>query len=195
MHTSNQHCSVTLALPPSLPPPKKTTQPTAHINNMTQRVFVYGTLKRGFHNHDLVMRRPGSDGQYTYIGPAQTALPYPLFIDIYGVPYLADVRAGGSIAGELYDVTEEGLAALDELEGVPTRYQRVLVGVEVGAEGEKGAQKTKDQAWLYIILADIPNLASRDLLDGYSLALHQKHFVPQGPGRDAARKQPWGGYE
>lgn len=86
------------------------------------RVFVYGTLKRGFRNHRLL---EGS----TFIGEAHTLTPYRMLDGRY--PVLRDAGPDcKTISGEVYDVDAPTLSALDELEGIELgMYDRVEIDV------------------------------------------------------------------
>lgn len=78
-------------------------------------VFVYGSLRRGEEYHGFLATA-------TPLGPHITPPIYDMW-DLDGYPA---VTPGGSTAihGELYAVDDPTLAALDELEEVPTLYQR-----------------------------------------------------------------------
>lgn len=148
------------------------------------RVFVYGTLKRGFWNYDAVLARQSGA---TFVETGTTVAAYPLFVDAYRVPYLVHAPGAGSrIAGEVFDVDDAALAALDALEGVPGRYDRFEIDVATGG----GSRQVR--AWLYALKAC--DIQGRDLLSSYSAADHAA-YVPPGPGRDAALLRAWGGYE
>lgn len=82
---------------------------------MKQQVFVYGSLKKGFGNHQLLER-----GDAKFVGDAQVS-GFQLFS--LG-PFPAVVPGNGTVSGEVYEVGPETLAALDRLEGHPTFYQR-----------------------------------------------------------------------
>lgn len=83
------------------------------------RVFVYGTLKRGFHNHGLLETSE-------YIG--EDAIKGTL-ID-FGLPGL--IPGSGIVKGEVYDVNVETLTLLDRLEGHPNFYERKTTVTEGG---------------------------------------------------------------
>jgi gamma-glutamylaminecyclotransferase len=88
------------------------------------RVFVYGTLRAGEANHGLLHRA-------RFVGAARTPAGYALH-DLGAYP--AMIAGGdGAIAGEVYDVDAETLAALDELEDHPTYYQRTAITLADGA--------------------------------------------------------------
>ena len=76
------------------------------------RLFIYGTLKRGGSNHRYM------NGQ-RFVDVARTVPAYRLF-DMGGFPGMvpADDGNGLSINGEVWDVTDECLNALDVLEAV-----------------------------------------------------------------------------
>jgi gamma-glutamylcyclotransferase (GGCT)/AIG2-like uncharacterized protein YtfP len=78
-------------------------------------IFVYGTLRRGEHNHPQL-------GPAQYLGEAWTAPSYEL-VDMGHYPAL--LEAGhDAIRGELYDVPESWLRNLDAFEEVPMLYER-----------------------------------------------------------------------
>lgn len=87
-----------------------------------QKIFVYGTLKKGFHNNRLLT-------DAIYEGPAQTCDKYALYVQ--GLPYMMKYPQVSVIQGEVYTVDAETLRRLDILEGVPFFYIRETVEVEV----------------------------------------------------------------
>jgi gamma-glutamylcyclotransferase (GGCT)/AIG2-like uncharacterized protein YtfP len=84
------------------------------------RVFVYGTLKRGQRNHQRFLG-PGTGARFA----ADTEIE-GLLSDLGTFPA---VVLGGEreVRGELFEVQDEALEALDRLEGVPDLYQRSRV--------------------------------------------------------------------
>jgi len=107
---------------------------TPAITPGTTRVFVYGTLKRGFPNHPLLESA-------TWLGRARTTESWPLVIaGRWFVPCLLEQPGKGHrVRGEVYAVDTPTLAALDELEGVgePDGYDRKAIEVEVEPSGER----------------------------------------------------------
>lgn len=83
-------------------------------------VFVYGSLKLGNYNSDLL-----SDA--IYVGDFKTSPEYFL-LDLGRFPA---VVPGGSTAvqGEVYMVDDYILSGLDELEGYPDFYNRIVIDV------------------------------------------------------------------
>jgi gamma-glutamylaminecyclotransferase len=77
---------------------------------MIHRLFIYGSLLHDCHNH---IRLLGA----APVGPARTAARYRL-LDLVDYPGLAE-HGGTAVMGELYDVDDKLLAALDLFEGVP----------------------------------------------------------------------------
>jgi gamma-glutamylcyclotransferase (GGCT)/AIG2-like uncharacterized protein YtfP len=74
------------------------------------RLFVYGTLKRGHPNHRHLA------GQ-TFVGEATTAPLYRL-VDLGFYPAMQRLGPDGlAVRGELWDVDDAALAAIDRLEG------------------------------------------------------------------------------
>jgi gamma-glutamylcyclotransferase (GGCT)/AIG2-like uncharacterized protein YtfP len=87
------------------------------------RVFVYGTLMRGERAQAYLARA-------RFVRIARTEPAFTL-VSLGRFPALL---AGGttSVRGELYDVGDDLLAALDFYEGVPSLYRRVLVRLRGG---------------------------------------------------------------
>lgn len=76
-----------------------------------QRVFVYGTLKRGEANHEQLRGA-------TYLGPA-TTLPGHTLYDLGDYPGLVrDSADEVGVTGELWELNQDHLARLDAFEGV-----------------------------------------------------------------------------
>lgn len=91
------------------------------------RVFVYGTLKRGFSNAAYL-------ADAVFETTAVTAHGYSLHI-VSGYPALS--RSGeGVVYGELYSVSDERLQKLDDFEGVPDEYQREVIELADGTRAE-----------------------------------------------------------
>jgi len=81
-------------------------------------LFVYGTLKRDGSRHWIIEDFP-------FLGRAK-AKGFALY-DLG--PYPAMVPGVGVVYGEVYEVSEEALQALDWVEGVPVLYRRELIEV------------------------------------------------------------------
>jgi len=80
------------------------------MSNAMKLIFVYGTLKRGGHNHHFISRQ-------TFAGPAHTTPGFTLF-DLGGYPGLvADIDAEEGVSGEVWSIDDECLSGLDVLEG------------------------------------------------------------------------------
>ena len=98
-----------------------------------EKVFIYGTLKRGFPNHQYVWGRIG------YLGRCRTVDAFPLVIGgKWRSPFmLAEPGAGFSVIGDLFEADEEAIAMMDRLEGVgrPKAYIRDRIMVELLEDG------------------------------------------------------------
>jgi gamma-glutamylaminecyclotransferase len=105
------------------------------------KVFVFGTLKRGFPNH-----AEGMAGE-TYLGRCRTARSYPLVIAgrWFSPVMMPEPGNGHQVIGELYEVDDRSLARLDEIESVhlPTGYRRESIDVVSLEDG------STLQAWAY----------------------------------------------
>lgn len=114
-------------------------------------VFVYGSLKKGFHNHSILR-----DCAANAMGPATTEERY-LLLKGAAFPYLINPEyfttlvdcAGilGKVAGELYYINDSGLAALDRLEGHPEFYRREKIKVT-----PHFYKKPWVEAWVYFLV-------------------------------------------
>lgn len=107
------------------------------------KVFVYGTLLAGESNHRqlegarlLAVRR--TEPRYT-------------LVDLGAFPALME---GGTtaITGEVYDVDDELLRALDRFEGVPTLYRRTRIRL-LGGESVDGYLLARPRAKRYPLIA------------------------------------------
>lgn len=75
--------------------------------NKDRIIFVYGSLKKGFYNHNAYL----ADAEYIGTGVIDG-------YDMYSLgKFPAIVEGNGMVCGELYKVTEEELSAVDMLEG------------------------------------------------------------------------------
>jgi gamma-glutamylcyclotransferase (GGCT)/AIG2-like uncharacterized protein YtfP len=91
----------------------------------TARLFVYGSLKRGFHNHSALA---GAE----LVSECRTAPHYRLF-DLGAYPALCEGGAS-SITGELYLVPLALFVRLDEFEG--PEYRRASIALADGSSAE-----------------------------------------------------------
>lgn len=102
--------------------PRQTPQPTSATN----KVFVYGTLKRGFPNHHYISGA-------RFLAEATTIDAYPLVVGgTWFTPYLIPEKGGGHrVKGELWDVPDAMMPALDDLESthLPNGYRRHRIPV------------------------------------------------------------------
>ncbi len=118
------------------------------------RVFVYGTLCSGEHNHSYI-----SENLVRSLGVFKTVEKYYMIRNKgYSFPYLIpsgllDLKEEPiKITGEVYEITKEGLDRIDMLEGVPDHYTRDVITVE-NEEGKAQAfiYLMKDKAYLDVI--------------------------------------------
>ncbi|CAI0441903.1 unnamed protein product [Linum tenue] len=108
-------------------------------------IFSYGTLKRGFPNHNL-MEDLISSGDAAFITSGVTQQPYPLVIGPNGIPYLINIPGQGRrVKGELYRVSSRGMVRVDELEGTRVgHYERLPIRVERNGDGDGGDQSAAE---------------------------------------------------
>jgi gamma-glutamylaminecyclotransferase len=107
----------------------------------TITVFVYGSLKRGFHNHAQM------DGA-THTGSAKVAGYLLCAVASANFPAVAESEPECAVRGELYTLPEGDrgramLAKLDRFEGAPRMYRRTAVTTTAGAV-----------VWMYVWAGD-----------------------------------------
>lgn len=112
-------------------------------------LFVYGTLKRGDCRNYLLQNQ-------NLVGEATTVPGYRLF-DLGAYPGLVEDPSGGSVRGELYDISADQLPALDEEEGTDIGlYRRTFVPLAPPHDGQ--------EVLTYVYLGDV---CGRSDLGGY----------------------------
>lgn len=103
---------------------------------MSHRVFVYGTLKEGFPNF-RVNRGARVPGEFV------TVVAFPMYvIGRCAVPWLVDRPGEGHVVrGQVFEVDDATLAAMDELEmvSVPGWYARRPVRVRPAGASDGSA--------------------------------------------------------
>ncbi len=106
------------------------------------RVFVYGTLKRGFPYFDIAMRR------HQFVGRFSTCERFPLVIagTSYSPTLIFEPGRGHRVVGEVFEVDAAGLAYLDDFEGTdsPAGYRRTTLAVAAENDPSESA------AWAYV---------------------------------------------
>lgn len=96
-------------------------------------VLVYGSLKKGFHNHRLLESSKLLNDNVFFTGKMASLGAFPCCTQ----------HGNTKITGELYEVDDVTLSRLDSLEGHPSFYERKIVRTSAG------------DAWIYLI--DQPN--------------------------------------
>lgn len=87
-------------------------------------VFVYGSLKQGFHNH-IWMEEIGAK----YLGKCSTEKIFDMISMYDSYPGLINGEYG--IIGELYEIDSMDIYHLDTLEGYPNYYDRKVINVKM----------------------------------------------------------------
>jgi gamma-glutamylcyclotransferase (GGCT)/AIG2-like uncharacterized protein YtfP len=88
------------------------------------KVFVYGTLMKGYKNHRLI------DSQKTskFLGKGVTQDNIFTMIDLVNFPGVIE-KGVTNIVGEIYEIDLNTLQSLDYLEGHPNFYRRKVVNI------------------------------------------------------------------
>jgi len=106
------------------------------------RVFIYGTLKRGFPNDITHMN------DVRLVGRFRSVVAYTLVIGgKWFSPYLiAEPGEGYKVFGEVIEVDDRGLEKLDRMEGthVANGYRRIRIAIEHGDD------HAFFEAWTYV---------------------------------------------
>lgn len=137
-------------------------------------VFVYGTLKTGQPNHQVLL--DGAHGHAAFRGRACTLEPYPLVIaGEHNIPRLLNLPGRGHrVAGEVYQVDERMLRFLDEFEGCPDMYQRTRL--HVALEGTRAPL----ECFVYTTATYPPEWVHLPYLDDYdSQGKHGLRYNPR----------------
>ncbi|MBT8448795.1 MAG: gamma-glutamylcyclotransferase [Gammaproteobacteria bacterium] len=110
---------------------------------MKHLVFTYGSLKKGFHNHDFL-----EDAKF--VKATKTTASYHMF-SLGSFPAITDARPTYPIQGEVYEVDDATLKELDRLEGEGRFYKKRKIPV-IGVS---------QKVWCYFILD--PKRYDRDI--------------------------------
>ena len=113
-------------------------------------VFVYDTLRKGFHNNNLL-------DNTRFVCKAKTADKYTMRV-LGTVPFVDKNTKSIVITGEVYIVSDEVLANLDMLEAHPNWYNREAVQIEVD-------DNTFQEAWVYFNSGKGTVIPSGDYVD------------------------------
>ena len=100
------------------------------MDQVSNRLFIYGTLKRGGRLNGHL------EGQ-KFLGDAKTSKNYRLY-KIGWYPGLKRSEEGKQIFGELWEVDDKCLQNLDRVEGAPGLFKRDFV--EIADSDEKGVE-------------------------------------------------------
>jgi gamma-glutamylaminecyclotransferase len=96
---------------------------------MTHLLFVYGTLKKGYGNHDRLMHNA------KFIGEAISPMPvYKMQTVAFPLVWRELNGNGARVKGEVYQIDDNTLAKCDQLEGYPRMYLRERAMFRVGAK-------------------------------------------------------------
>lgn len=101
------------------------------------RLFVYGTLKQNFYFHDSYL----GQGKGRFLSAGHTGPGFTLYID--AMPHMVTDGGGTGVKGEIYEVNDEVLKTIDDLEGHPLHYRRELIEV-------KDSDNNNIKCWAYL---------------------------------------------
>ena len=146
-------------------------------------VFVYGTLKKGFPNHDRHMTRA------TLVGTFRTRERYRLVLngDRFSPCLMAGAGQGHRVVGEVYTVDAAGLAEMDRLERIdrPDGYRRHRILVDPIDGAATGSRDVfvylKNPEWV-----DEPRSDALEVYTPEAAGLYRR----RNEGRDHEKGQP-----
>lgn len=93
------------------------------------RIFVYGTLLRGFGNYDRLLK-----GRSTFVKEAETSPIFTMW-NLGSFPGVVN-KGYTAIKGEIHEVSDDVLRDLDRLEGHPNFYVRTPLRTADGDDCE-----------------------------------------------------------
>lgn len=109
------------------------------------KLFVYGTLMQGFHNHGV-------------LGKAQFLGEGTVFGELYHLGGYPGFKHGhNKVTGEIYEVPDEQWARLDRLEGRPHLYDRETINATL-YDAEHDLLEPMD-VQIYVYQRDVPEHA------------------------------------
>ena len=159
---------------------------------LLHNVFVYGTLKRGFFNHEAVLQ--GRPNHWKLLD-VDARLSGSLFVDAYYIPYLFLTRDEDSIEreevrGELYAVSSQILETLDDLEGVMEgRYTRSRVTVQASDASPPVT------CFVYHLTEHKEAMKSKlKRIEQYDITEHKKYYVRKSERQSDRYREEWGVY-
>lgn len=104
------------------------------------RVFCYGTLKRGIHNHHLLSTAE-------FVGEAYTLDTFKMYHVGFPVIRFSDHPDAKAVFGEVYDVDDDTLKKPDRLENESVMYDRKQINITLS---DLAANDIIDQVSVYV---------------------------------------------
>jgi gamma-glutamylaminecyclotransferase len=128
------------------------------------RIFIYGTLKRGFPNHVLL-------ADALFVGLVRTVEAYPLVVQgpWFSPALLPEPGSGMRVSGELWEVDDAKFSELDDLESLhkPTGYIREFIMVE-------HPNLSAERVWAYFKPRDRISIIQSEPLSDYQ----DRRYIP-----------------
>lgn len=101
------------------------------------RIFIYNSLKKGFFWHNDYL----GNGNSRFLGNFVSEPIYTLYID--ALPFLVREDSEAGAKGEVYEIDDEVLRKIDDLEKCPVFVKREMIAV-------KGEDGKEIRAWTYV---------------------------------------------
>jgi gamma-glutamylaminecyclotransferase len=116
-------------------------------------IFSYGTLKSKEPNAH-VMQDPKT-GSYRFVGAGATVKRFPLVVGSqYSIPFLLLLEGQGQrVEGEVFEIDDDKLAALDEFEAYPELYTRIKIEIALTRNEHWNAIDPQEirECWTYFL--------------------------------------------
>nr|XP_054762180.1 putative gamma-glutamylcyclotransferase CG2811 [Lytechinus pictus] len=147
---------------------------------LSNRLFLYGTIKSDQPNHSFI---PKEDPQRCrFLGTGKTETKWPLVIATkYNFPFLLDCEGEGyNVEGEVYEMDNGLLSYIDEKEGYPDHYARRQVNIvldKMADDPEPNTSKTL-RCWYYLLPRFSPSVLALEKYKSYdSYGAHGKQCI------------------
>ncbi|XP_025083652.1 gamma-glutamylaminecyclotransferase-like isoform X2 [Pomacea canaliculata] len=143
-------------------------------------IFCYGTLKKGQPNNKIIIDE--TTGHAKFICQGRIKHKYPLIIaSQYNIPFLLYAEGKGyNVQGDVYEVDEQKRDFLDDFEGHPTYYERMLTEIVVDEENAYDGEKLPKtlMCWVYFLKDFNQDMLDLQFYQNYdSFGSHGQRYV------------------
>ncbi|ESN93726.1 hypothetical protein HELRODRAFT_88252 [Helobdella robusta] len=146
------------------------------------KIFVYGTLKRGYPNN--IFFNNSSLGYARFICKGKTEVKYPLVVATrWKLPFLLFAPdIGKNIEGDIYEIDNKFLSWLDDFEGHPFVYQRQQIFITCSLQPSSPSFCQKIPCWVYFLMKFPPKTLEKPHLSWYEQEEREEYDFRSGLG-------------